>query len=896
MAAPDSWAQKVSAFLLSPSEFLSSASSDCFLPDLLRELRDDRASDSTKVLLLRPLLEQPGLLCGSSSAAEEAALELMSVLAQTPRRAISLRSHLMLAISTLLICSAAVEGQAKVAEDFLDQLFRDIQDRNDHGGSWSQHAVQATACECLREMELSHPGLLSQRLETLHQLKQQETTLLHQAYCVLYTLALKNAVFLLTQKEQAADGDLKVVLSGSEGFGWRPTSATSSLLTSGPMGPMPQLGSGVECKELRSTVSLLLEESYLLTPVSQASLLKELMEIICMAPALSPAILKSQLLRLFGTAEVQLLHATLLMKGAFTDSLFSGEDELFFLKRLVVMAQHPLLAASDKLFYVQCVRHFPENRPLSSQEEEGLPVLVMPRLVVSLLPSIFNDSGTMLGRLGLLCLVHLEADEGEESRGLAYLFQHVTALLRIISRHQRREMVVTAFRAVFIFLTYFHHVERFAEDLVQQLSELYSRHCYLAPHLMNLADQIQRCLEDSAWPVQLLRTLQRSIVEMPVSTLNLENLSWHLRVLGRVAKERQISQRSTLCFLLNVFIHSNLCEQGSWQVGSAVLVVCRNLLQHPCLNQVSIQLADLLQHLSSRYEDTDVQDHARLYYTLLTNLSEEKLSGVLEQAADSGQAKVRSLSSIMAENDGLSSCLVVHSPTHPVLQLTKVSTPSSEKTSVQFSSEVALRYQLTHAGPPDSAFDRLFSICISLELDDCNYEDVSDIHVPCLFRDRKPPEVTITLRPRRPYPTRLRVHALFTTEDGRSWRSRLPDVNVSFPELFLPVSPCSSDTTKEELFQHLWESVCSDPSGGSTTSLFCYRAGDGSTVQENFRRYLTSEEPSPVAYQVFFFLPPRFHVLLKVGVTEDAAHVQIATDNWELLPHVNSYLKSATQL
>ncbi|XP_030634145.1 AP-5 complex subunit beta-1 [Chanos chanos] len=926
MATANSWNQRLSNFLQSPSQFLTCTTTDSFLTDLLHELRDDKANDNTKILLLSVLLEHPNVLCPTVSVGEETVQDLMSILTHAPQKSVSLKCHLMLTITNVLVCTSCFTSKAKVAEDFLDLLFQTIQDTNDHRGGSAHYPVRATACDCLREIETCYPGLLSQKLEALYQFKQQETTVLHQSYCLLFTLGLKNAIRHLAQQKDVADTDLKNLLTGNEGLAWKCIDTQLSIMFPfNLMNQVPQLQTGGDCKELRSIMTLLLEESYLLTPVSQASLLRELVEIVAMVPALSPAIFKSQLLRLFGTGEVELLHVTLFMKGAFTDSLFSAEDENFFLKRLVGMAQHPLLTIPEKLFYMRCILHFPENRPISSHGEECLPVLVTPRLAASLLPTVFNDSNTMLCRLNLLCLVHLEADEGEEGKGLGYLFDHVIALLKIVDNHGNREMTVTSFKAVFIFLMHFYHMEKYSEKLISKVCELYSKNCCLAPHLINLVDRIQESLEDSVWASQLFKALQKSIVEVSLSQLTLQNLSWHLKILGRVAKENKIPQRNTLYFLLNVLLNSSLCERGSWQVGNAILAVCRNLLKHPTLNQVFIELADLLQYMSAHYEDTDIQDHARFYYTLLTNLSWEKLSGVLAKGADGGQAKIRSLSAIMAESDGLTNCLTIHQTDQPVLQLVKIQNQESQKSTTSatkledvekqgalefyqeqfltpgFASEVTLQYILTYTEVNDSLFDRIFSICLHFDLKDSNYAEVSDICVPCLFRDRKPPEVCLKLKPRLPYPTTVNVRAVFTTEDGLSWHTQLPDVTVSFPEVFLPLPlpPGTSHVLKQDVFDHLWNAMSSGESNCAATSLFCFQIGDSSLndlIKSHFESYLISEQLEQNGCKVLFFLPPKFHVLLKIEQAEDSIQVNIATDNWELLPHVNAYLLNITAL
>ncbi|XP_051531653.1 AP-5 complex subunit beta-1-like [Myxocyprinus asiaticus] len=925
MTVGDVWDQRISAFLLSPSQFLVIVTPESFLAELLRELRNDKANDQLKILLLSVLLEHPTILCPSATVGEETALELLSVFTHTPQKSISLKCNVMLAITNVIICTSCLAICTKMAEDWLELLFQTIQDTNDYRCGLTQQHIRAMACECLREMESCNPGLLSQKLEALYTLKQQETTLLHQSYCMLYTLGLKNAIQILTNHKDVTDLEFKDVLGGNEGFAWKSCPVPLNLLPINMMVQVPRLPPGLDCRELKSIMSSLLEESYLLTPISQSALLRELVEIVAMVPGLSPALFKSQLLRLFGTAEVELMHTTLFMKDTFTDSLFTGEDENFLLKRLVGMAQHPLLRIPEKLFYMDCILHFPENRPISSSIEESLPVLVTPRLAASLLPTVFNDSATMLCRLNLLCLVHLEADEGEADKGIGYLFDHVLALITIVDNDGSREVVVTSFRALFIFLMHFNGIEDLSEKLINKLCDLYSRHCHLAPNLIGLADRIQECLDDPIWSVKLLRGLQKCIMEMPPSQLTIHNLSWHLKLLRRVAKEGQITQRNTIYLLLNLLINSNLCERGNWQVGNAVLAVCRNLLQHPSIDQVFIELADLLQYISVHYDDTDIKDHARFYYTLLTNLSWEKLTGVLAKGPDGGRAKERSHSAIMAESEGIANNLTIHKTERHVLRFIKMQEKASKSTLANsdlfetsgesknwlevyqgqfqmsdFGSEVTLRYNLAHVQETDPLFDKIFTVCLHFEPKDSNYAKVSDIHMPCIIRDRNPPEVSVKLKPFQPYPTTLHVSAIFTTQDGRSWHSQLPDVSVSFPEIFLPLPlPLNTPRTcKEEVFDCIWKATASGSPDKSAISLFCFKTGDESLadlIKTHFEGYLITEQQSERSWKVLFFLPPMFHILLMIRQAEDAVQVSIATDNWKLLPFVNSYLQNITE-
>ncbi|KAM9859153.1 AP-5 complex subunit beta-1 [Aulostomus maculatus] len=938
------WAERICSFSRSPSRYLCESTAEVFLSELLRELRDDRATFTVKVLLLFPLCEQPTLLCSTNAVGEETALELMSVFAQCPAKSVQFRSHLLLALTSVLVCTSCVNQHSQASQDFLELLLQITQDTSDLHGDGTLRCLRAVACDCLRELEACCPTLLSQHLELLSGLWHRESTSLHQAYAGLKTLVLRNCVYQLSQDPGAGAEHLKALLGVNasvaweaeqeSGLGGNKDSAILCTLIMSPMGTMPILQTGPDCKELRSVLSSLLEESYLLTPLCQTALLHRLIEVVAMVPGVSPSIFRAQLLRLLGTSEACLFHSTLLMKLAFTDSLFSADDEAFILKRLVILSQHPLLSTPEKLFYMDCILHFPENRPISCGDvDESLPVLLTPRLASTLVPTVFNDCITMLARLNLLSLIYLEeAEEGEEGKGVAYLYGHLTALLNIVENGGSRELVVTFFRAAFLFLLYFGHMERYSNSMIEKLSELYRCHSYLALHVIDLADQTLSHLSESNWAVGLLRAMQQVITEAPLAQLTLQDLHCHLKLLARVAEEGDIVQHSTLSFLSRILTQPSLslCERSNWRQGNAVLGVCRRLLVHPSLDSLLIPLANTLQHLTFYYGDTDIQDHARLYYTLLTTLSREKLAGVLAQGVSKGrhQVKQRSLSAIMTDSDGLTSVLTIHQTETPILKLVEwidsdpqggeqthqkgeqANSPLLEIYRAQFkdpsfASEIPLDYHLTHTQAHHVCFDQLFSIRLHFELTDHHYEELCDISVPCLFKKQPAPVVKLRLKPRWPFPTTIHASAIFTTQDGLSWYSLLPDIHVTFQQVLLPLPspPSWGAAGRLSVFEGLWEEICcvSSKEDGNkyATSLFCCQLDVenlAAWVEKHFLRFLITDPSYEEEFKVLLFLPPQSHVLLKIKSGEDVVHFSIATENWQLLPHINTFLLTLTSL
>lgn len=242
----------------------------------------------------------------------------MSIFAQCPPKAVQFRCQLLLALTSVLVCTFCTSSYSPASLDFLDLLLQIAQDTSDLHADSAVRALRFTACDCLREMEACSPGLLSQRLELFNGLRQREPSCLHQSYALLCALVLRNAVYQLTQETNAGAEHLKALLGGNTSVAWeaeqdpgpmksKDSAALFSLIL-GPMGTVPALQTGADFRELRSLLSTFLEESYLLTPLCQAALLHRLTEVVSMVPALPPAVFRAQLLRLLGTSEVCILQ------------------------------------------------------------------------------------------------------------------------------------------------------------------------------------------------------------------------------------------------------------------------------------------------------------------------------------------------------------------------------------------------------------------------------------------------------------------------------------------------------------------------------------------------------------------------------------------------------------
>ncbi|XP_072281791.1 AP-5 complex subunit beta-1 [Pyxicephalus adspersus] len=913
------WVKNVATFHANPRSFLSSISVESFVDDLLKDLKSESLNEQTKVLMLDLFLEFPILLCPEKSSGELTAEILISILQQMPTsiKSINLRCHLLLAIETVLITTDNFNWNCKVAQDFASLLMHLISDINDRKQGSSNRPLRVTACECLRELECCYPGLMSQRLEHLYTMQQQEVTTAHQSYTLLYSVALKNAVQILAQKEGPANGTLKKMLTSNDSFVWSATKDMKELqLSSGEQ--LFMLPSNNETKELKSILALLLEDSFLFTSVCQNSLFWQITQIVAMVRTISPVIFKSQLVRLFGTKDISCFHSILQMKAVFTDSLFTAEDEHFLLQRLVGMTKHPLLSTPVKLFYLDCVLHFPENRPLNSNPGENLPVLLTVQMTSSLFPNIFNDSITMLCRQNLLSMVYLENEGYRSEKGIGYLFEHLLALYSMVDKNANREITATFFRSVYLFVRYFNFCEKHMENLTKTLLELYKSQSSLALYFINLINETKILLEFQPWSVSLSKGLQSYIVNLPVESSTVKFLPWHLKILSRVAQETNIPQTSTVLFLRRLVFQSDLCQKGDWGLGNALLSVCKHILQHEHLNVVFMHLADLLQHLMHRFEDIDIRDRSRLYYILLTNVSSDKLCKILNMYPMGGPTKTRSLSSIMTESENFSTMVTIQNTEKTILCLCPI---HDEESALLSSAEVSmeesmadeyrlqeyyqyledhrasllgLKYHLTFKGDVEEKYHKLSCIVLQFDLTHSKYEEIDNINIMRLYADRKPPLVTLYLVPKEPHPSVLGVNATFNTENGCTYNSKLDPLHITFPEHFapLPVPPSCPLDVRYHLFGSLWHALQPDDQNQCEESIFCHKMSKETLqefVQSHFSKFLVSSQDHE--YKIAILLPPKFHILMNARYREDAACFDIRTDNWTILPYLNSYLR-----
>ncbi|XP_075829248.1 AP-5 complex subunit beta-1 [Microtus pennsylvanicus] len=866
----EAWTQRLGAFRASPSAFLAGAEGEDLGHDLLSDLRSEKLSEQTKVSLLTLSLEYSDKLWPDAPAAEAAATSLLDTLILLPSKPSALRRLLLLAATTVLVSGGAV-GPTSGASCRLLPLLLGLASGRDMGRSFGsaseQRHLQATACECLGELERCKPGLLAGSLATLRSLLGQTGPI--QPISLLLALVLHNT--LVVPSRAAAGAGLQGLLVagvssvGSCPWDWtRAEGPDAHLQPQAPSWPTAEQEHGFpllepspeEARELKAAVAQLLDTSYLLTPVAQAQLLWLLGWALRGLRGQPPVLFKPQLVRLLGTAQLTLLHSVLALKAAFGEALFTAQDEALLLRRLTLVAQHPALPSPTHLFYLQCLLRFPENCPLGPEGEEAAPLLLGPQLCQGLMPSLLHDPMVLLARLHLLCLVCADAEEEEKDQVQSpqgYLQELMAGLQQRAALDGGPQALATlCFQASYLVARCLPGQPIVRTSLIHGLAQLYRARPSLAPHFVDLLDQVSPELREP-----LRAVLQQEVVARPGKN---ESLCWHLKMLAKVAEGD--AQDATLSFLQAAAVHCT-----DWGLQQALLRVCRALLRAGAGDG----LADLLQVLARQLEDADGRDHARLYYILFSHLSSPKLGVALGPSP----AAPALASSLVAENQGFASTLMVQETPAPIRLRVG---PQKAKGPL-----LSLPLQVEAVEGPVYCLELRFRVEGQL------YEPLETVHIPCLCPGQPARPLYLPLRPRRPAPACLHVQALYTTPAGLTCHAHLPPLSVNFADLFLPF-PQLPKGSEVCFFDDLWNSCLPK---GVESRMWCPLGPQGleALVSQHLEPFVVVAQP-PTTYLIAVRLPPDSMLLLRLETAQvDGVPVALRTDNWAVLPLVGDYLR-----
>ncbi|XP_059292084.1 uncharacterized protein LOC132045515 isoform X1 [Lycium ferocissimum] len=525
-------------------------------------------------------------------------------------------------------CVSPLEG--------LIELLLTIINRPNHS---VDRQTRLIACECLRELEIAFPCLLSEIGSHLWSLCQNERTHAGQSYALLLLTVVYNIA------------RFKPVVSFSNFSTLVPFSVPRFLVDeNGKDGSF--LGaelSDLSNKELRRVVAFLLECQQNLTPWGLLEFMDKALPVAKILD-LQPSLLKVQFSGLLYTYDPLLWHAYLVMYLSYMDS-FEGQ-EMKIVSRLLLLSKE----SQHHLFFRLLVLHWLigfMGLVLKRDFEKRKNVVDM-RL--SFYPSVFDPLALKSLKLDLLAYCsglidnNVNGVKGSKSLTREKLFEDGLVCVSAFKWLPPWSMETSvAFRAIHKFLigqtshsendsisnkvllepALYHTVQ--LDFLQRTLIDSLSEYRGLVPVIVGFTDRLLTCHKHRFLGERLLKTFDDNL--LPKLKIDYKLVSY-FSILERIAESDKVSP-SGLIELLTRFMVFLVKKHGpdtglrSWSHGSRVLGMCRTMIMHHQSSKFFVGLSRLLSFTCLYFPDLEVRDNARIYLRMLICVPGKKLRDIL---------------------------------------------------------------------------------------------------------------------------------------------------------------------------------------------------------------------------------------------------------------------------
>ncbi|PKA65186.1 hypothetical protein AXF42_Ash013307 [Apostasia shenzhenica] len=552
-------------------------------------------------------------------------------------------------VSATSIAIVALDSPSPHILDPLVELLLSVANRPNHG---IDRHTRAIACDCLRELELAHPLLLSDAAGHLWSLAQAERTHAAQSYLLLLATVVASISIhgLLSSSSSILSTAIPLVPFNS------PRALLSPRASSDP--------SDLSLREVRRVVAFLLERPQALTPCATMELVAVLSRIIGALERRVPAVaalLKVQFSGLLHCYDPLLCHVVLMLHSRFSDA-FAGDDELGIARRLALIPKE----AHQPLVFRLLALHWLLGSPRLARNKGFLPSLVH-----CFYPSIFDPLALKAAKLdALACVaahvdgVRSERDAASQEEGKKDTTSHElgnngrTATVAVlfdgglicVSAFKWLPPWSTetsvAFRTLHKFLVgVFPHND--GDSIDDKIHSVFgsSVFCTLQDMLVNLAlehrrlvsviatfvDRLIGCKAHQVVGQRLLQILDEKL--LPNLEINYQ-LASYFPIFERVAANDSIPPRVLLELLTRHMLYltgKHDLESGlrSWSQGSKVLGICRTMLMHHHSSRVFRGLSNLLAITCQFFPDLEVRDTARIYLRMLLCIPGKKLRATM---------------------------------------------------------------------------------------------------------------------------------------------------------------------------------------------------------------------------------------------------------------------------
>ncbi|KAK8934218.1 hypothetical protein KSP39_PZI014874 [Platanthera zijinensis] len=541
-------------------------------------------------------------------------------------------------VSTTSIAIAAVDSPSPHLVDPLAEILLSVANRPNHG---PDRHTRSVACECLRELELAYPLLLSNAAGHLWSLAQAERTHAGQSYLLLLATSIASIARhgLLSSPSSILSTAVTLV----------PFNSPSAVLS-----PPPSLEpSDLNLRELRRVFAFLLEKPQSLTPCATMELVTVLTSIVGALERHMPAVaalLKVQFSGLLYCYDPILCHVVLMLYSRFSDS-FTGDDTLGIARRLALI---PKEAHQPLVFRLLAIHWLLGSPQLASKKG------FLPSLAHYFYPTVFDPLSLKASKLDVLACVAAHTDrlhseqvttnQGEKKEsyttavklfheGLAcvsafkwlptwstetsVVFRAFQKFLVGVSPHQGGVLTEADLDAVFNTAIF--------QTLQNTMVDLPLKHRGLVPVVSTFIDRLIGCKEHQIVGERLLQTLDAQLLPKLDKGILLAS---YFPMFERIGRNCRIPPHGLLELLTKHMLyltekHGPETGLRSWSQGSKVLDICRTMLVHHHSSRVFFGLSHLLSFASQFFPDLEVRDSARIYLRLLLCIPGKKMKTIV---------------------------------------------------------------------------------------------------------------------------------------------------------------------------------------------------------------------------------------------------------------------------
>ncbi|CAL9221523.1 unnamed protein product [Arabidopsis halleri] len=555
-------------------------------------------------------------------------IDVLRAIVQSPTDGSSgLKEQAMVSFTSVLVSIDSFSvGHVEAVVDLLLALVN----RPNHG---FDRQARAVACECLRQLEKSFPGLLSDVAGHLWSLCQAERTHAVQAYLLLFTTIVYNVV---NQKLKVSLLSTSVPLVPFNAPNWM---RDQSLIMSHGQ------GLGPDQKELRRTLAFMLESPYLFTSCAMMEFMGMVVP-LASALELQASMLKVQFLGMIYSFDPMLCHVVLLMYSQFPDAFEGQEKEI--MRRLMLFSKETQIYLVFRLLALHWLMGLLNKLMLSGELEKRKSVLEMGQ---KFHPVVFDPLALKALKLDLLvqCSVSSNAlSGGDNSKSAGDLLQDclvsVSDFKWLPPWSSETEL---AFRTLHKFLicasthsdsdpsttrslmesSLFQNVQGLLVDMTLEFQ-------ILVPVIVAFIERLIHCHKHQWLGERFLQTVDENLLPK-LKKKNL--LTAYFPLFHRIAENDTIPP-SRLIELLTKFVISLVEKRGFdvglklWDQGTEVLGICRTLMSHHKSSRLFLGLSRLLSITCLYFPDLEVRDNARIYLRMLVCIPGQRIKNILKPA------------------------------------------------------------------------------------------------------------------------------------------------------------------------------------------------------------------------------------------------------------------------